>query len=1094
MSEYAIGLDIGVTSVGWAIVALDDCDKPCGIIGLGSRIFDAAEHPKTGESLATPRREARGSRRRLRRHRHRNERIRWLLLDQNVIDKDALDRLFSGHLEDIYSLRVRALDELLTGEELARLLIHLSQRRGFQSNRKNPSTDEDGLILSAVSNNQAIMKENGYRTVGEMLLRDPRFSAHKRNKGGEYIATVSRRLIEEEVHLIFAAQRKLLSPHATEALEDAYLNILLSQRSFDDGPGGNSPYGGNQIEKMVGSCTFCPDHPRAAKATYTFEYFTLLEKINHIRILHNGHTLPLTAEQRAALISLAHSTENVDFARIRKVLSLPDDARFNVVRYQEENAANCEKKQKLGCLRAYHQMRKALDRLSRDYILSLPVSHRDAIATALTQYKTTAKIAQYLEQEDLPEALISAVETIGNFSGYGHLSIHACSAIIPHLETGMNYSDACTAAGFQFKGHDGCTRTMLLHPTEADYESITSPVARRAISQTIKVVNAIIRKQKTSPTFINVEVARELAKSFSERNRIKKENQANQAANERCMARLREEFGLLSPSGQDLVKLKLYEQQKGFCPYSQTQMSISRLFESGYAEIDHIIPYSISFDNSYKNKVLVLASKNRDKGNRLPLQYLQGEQAEKFKVWVKNEVKDYKKRQLLLKETITEEERKQFRERTLQDTKTASRFILNYLNDHLQFSPFRARGAKHVTAVNGTITSYMRKRLGISKVRANGDLHHAVDALVVACTTEAMIQQISSHTAYRECRYTRGLQESYAVDESTGEVLKRFPDPWEKFKLELEAYFSSNPAAVLADLHLPLYRSCGLVPPKQPVFVSRVPQRHVTGAAHEATVKSPRLLDSDLVCEKDYVIVKRPLQELKLKNGGIEHYYRQEDDRLLYEALLNRLQEFHGDAKKAFAEEFRKPRHDGSPGPVVKKVKLREPTTLNVKIHGGNGVADNGSLVRTDVFYVEGEGYYLIPIYVADTLKKELPQKACVAHESYKEWKPMRDEDFVFSLYKNDLIRISGSKMIALSRIREDSDLPKQLEADSHMLYYQGMDISSAGIKCISHDNAYEKRLGVKTLESIEKYTVDVLGEYHRVKKEKRVPFTLKRG
>lgn len=109
MRHYAIGLDIGITSVGWATVALDADENPCGIIGLGSRIFDAAEQPKTGESLAAPRREARSARRRLRRHRHRNERIRSLMIEEQLISQDELAALFDGRLEDIYALRVKAL-------------------------------------------------------------------------------------------------------------------------------------------------------------------------------------------------------------------------------------------------------------------------------------------------------------------------------------------------------------------------------------------------------------------------------------------------------------------------------------------------------------------------------------------------------------------------------------------------------------------------------------------------------------------------------------------------------------------------------------------------------------------------------------------------------------------------------------------------------------------------------------------------------------------------------------------------------------------------------------------------------------------------
>lgn len=258
MRPYAIGLDVGITSVGWATLALDEKETPCGIIGMGSRIFDAAEQPKTGESLAAPRREARSSRRRLRRHRHRNERIRALIVRQGVISAEELTSLFDGALDDIYELRVKALDCKITDEELARILIHISQRRGFKSNRKKASTKEDGAILEAVNENKKRMQEKGYRTVAELLLRDDAFLEHKRNKGGNYITTVTRDMVADEVKAIFEAQRKFGNATAATALEDEYLEILLGQRSFDEGPGGNSPYGGSQIERMIGKCTFFP--------------------------------------------------------------------------------------------------------------------------------------------------------------------------------------------------------------------------------------------------------------------------------------------------------------------------------------------------------------------------------------------------------------------------------------------------------------------------------------------------------------------------------------------------------------------------------------------------------------------------------------------------------------------------------------------------------------------------------------------------------------------------------------------------------------------------------------------------------------------
>lgn len=1088
MYRYAIGLDIGIASVGWAVVGLDTNDRPSGIIDMGSRIFDAAEQPKTGASLALPRREARSSRRRLRRHRHRKERIRALMLSVGLVSETELETLFCGQLEDIYALRVRALDECITQRELARILLHLAQRRGFRSNRKNGNSDEDGKLLAAVSANRRCMEENGYRTIAEMMLKDPLYGEHKRNKGGSYLATVGREMVEQEARTIFASQRALGQPFASEAFEESYLEILLSQRSFDEGPGGDSPYGGSQIERMVGKCTFEAEEPRAAKATYSFEYFTLLQKINHIRLIRKGESVPLTAEQRGLVIALAHKSDNLSFANIRKELKLSEEVRFNAVRYHstEEWQAE-EEKEKFCYLKNYHKMRRALDKLSKGLVTQLSVEQRNDIGTALTLYKTSAKIREYLTS--VPEAYHDAIESIGSLSKFGHLSVKACDKIIPYLEQGKNYNDACEAAGYHFRGHEGGEKSQLLHLKEEDLADLTSPVVKRAVSQSVKVVNAIIRKQGSSPVFINIELGREMAKDFSERKKLEKENEQNRARNERIMERLRTEYGVKNPTGQDLLKLRLFEDQAGVCAYSQKQMSLQQLFMPDYAEIDHVIPYSISFDDSYKNKVLVLSEENRMKGNRLPLEYLQGKRREDYIVWVNCSVRDYRKRAIMLKESITPEDEEKFKERNLQDTKTMSRFLLNYINDRLAFAPSLKGRKKRVTAVNGSVTSYMRKRWGIAKVRADGDLHHAVDALVIACTTDGMIQQISNHSRYKECKYIQVETESIAVEESTGEVLKQFPYPWPQFRQELDARLSSDPTRVVLDRRLPFYIDTGEPISLKPLFVSRMPKRKISGPAHLDTVRSAKMLD------QGYTVSKKPLSSLKLdKKGEIANYFNPNSDRLLYQALKERLQMFGGDGAKAFAEPFYKPKQDGTPGPVVHKVKVCEKSTLNVEVHGGKGVANHDSMVRIDVFHVEDDGYYLVPIYIADTLKEELPNRACIAHKPYSEWKVMKDEDFVFSLYPNDLIRVRHKSGIELTKVRKESTLPESRTVNDELLYYRGSDISTGAILLINHDNTYAVRLGIKTLRSVEKYTVDVLGEYHRIEKEVRQRFQRKRG
>ena len=127
---YGIGLDIGVASVGWAVVALNENAEPYGLIRCGSRIFDRAEQPKTGESLAAPRREARSTRRRLRRRNLRKADLYELMGKNDLPGKEEIEQAVqAGHLPDIYALRVQALDGAVTALDFARILLHLMQRR-----------------------------------------------------------------------------------------------------------------------------------------------------------------------------------------------------------------------------------------------------------------------------------------------------------------------------------------------------------------------------------------------------------------------------------------------------------------------------------------------------------------------------------------------------------------------------------------------------------------------------------------------------------------------------------------------------------------------------------------------------------------------------------------------------------------------------------------------------------------------------------------------------------------------------------------------------------------------------------------------------
>ena len=1098
--HYTLGLDIGISSIGWAVLQNMPNGKPFKIEDLGVRIFEKAEQPKTGASLALPRREARSARRRLRRKRHRKERIKALLQEAGCISREELETLLasSGFAKDVYTLRAEGLDRPLERDEWARVLLHLAQRRGYRSNSTAEAAkdQETGVLKTALSANQALMISKNYRTAGEMFCLDEKFQMpgpngqvwrKTRNTAGEYSFTVTREMVETEAHTLFAAQRRCGNLFASEELEVRYCEILLSQRNFDAGPGGNSPF--RQGDRR-GFCAFERDELRAFKACYTFEYFKLLQDLNHIRVLSpDRSSRALTADERERLTALAMKSANLHYGHLRKELALGEEERFNIVRYHTDTVEDAEKKTKFQEMQSYHKLRKALDALGKGYIASLPHDQLDAIATVLSLFKSDERRVARLKELELEDPVIEALLPL-SFSKAGSLSLTAMKKLIPHLERGVNYDEAARAVYGDHRGHTNTERSATLSygalQQQGELEAITNPVVLRAVSQTCKVINAIVRKYG-SPQVVHIELAREMSRNFQDRQKMDKQYQENQAANARIMEQVEEIKGSRA-TGQDLVKFKLFRDQNEVCLYSGTKLDSSRLFEPGYVDVDHIVPYSLCFDDGYRNKVLVLASENRQKGNRLPLEYMGGdtEKTERFITLVETSVRDYRKRQRLLKKELTEEDLEGFKERNLSDTQYITRAVYNLLNDHLKFAEDTPFAKKPVRAINGAVTDYMRKRLGLRKNRADGDLHHAMDAAVVAAITDWMIERISD---YAKCRELQRNDHGRYIDAETGEVssreaydrkhARRFPAPWAGFRKELMARLAPDPDAEIQALGLPHYDPEEVI---KPVFVSRMPNRKVSGAAHKETIRSAKLLG--------YSIVKTALTDLKLdKNGEIKDYYDPSSDRLLYEALQTRLKQFGGDGKKAFAQPFHKPKRDGTPGPVVNKVKTYGKSSLNVAACGG--IADNGSMVRIDVFHVEDDGYYFIPIYTADTVKAELPRKAVVQGAAVNDWKDMKDTDFLFSLYAGDLIRIKAKKPIGLQLTRKDASGEPELQRKEWMLYYVGAGISTGSITVTTHDRKYQKgSLGVKTLLSIEKYEVDPLGEYHKVHiPEKRQTF-----
>lgn len=1006
---YTLGLDVGIASVGWAVIDKDNQK----IIDIGVRCFEKAEEPKTGESLATARRIARGMRRRISRRSQRIRGVKNLFTQYGIINNEnEFIKVFDTSRDDWkdpWELRYNALSRLLKPYELVQVLIHISKRRGFKSNRKNDTSKSDSDLIKSIEQNSELLCEKKYRTIGEMVFKGTSQNMNKRNKADEYIHTFARVDLLNEIKYIFETQRKLGSPFVSEEFEKDFLSIWEFQLPFASG---------DSIIKNVGFCTLIKDEKRAPASCYTSEYFGLLQAVNNLELVYDNGTFRLNDEQRAILINYAHDKKDIKYSQIRKLLNIEPHIEFKAHNLTKKNSSSIDENKKFYELKAFHQIRNSLQKDVWNKVSKCNDS-LDILGQCLTFYKNEYEIKEYLISNGLGY-LCDYIELLPNFTKFMHLSLTAMKKIIPFMEKGCRYSDACKMADLNFKGETKVERSTKL-PVEPIIENISNPVVLRALTQARKVINAIIQKHGL-PYIINVELAREAGMSRQDRDALSKEQDKNRKAREEIVSIISKHSRLAS--GTDILKWRLWREQGERCVYSGKAITIDALLDDSRTQIDHIYPQSRSMDDSYMNKVLVLTDENQNKRNRTPFEaWGSTSRWSDFVGTVYSLHLPKSKEKRLLNKNFNTKDLEEFISRNLNDTRYISKFLKNYIETYLKFSEESPKSP--VVCVNGQCTSQLRNRWGLNKNREESDLHHALDAAVIACADRKIIMRIAEYYNERE-NYKRNNV--------------NFPIPWDNFRNDLSDELSS-------------------------AFISRAPRRKVSGAAHKETIRSPKRFEEGITS------VKVPLSSINLEKleSMAKNSQGKISDIAVYNVLKNRLIEYNDNAQKAFAENVYKPLKDGSNGSIIRSVKIETSSYAGVYRNRGKAISENSSMVRVDVFK-KGDKYFLVPIYVADMVKKALPNRAIVANKLESQWDIIDDSyTFLFSLYSNDYVVIETKKGI--------------IEG-----YYKSCDRSTGKIILTPHylNNKNSIGTGVKLAKCIKKYNVDILGNKTLVRGESR--------
>lgn len=783
--RYRLGLDLGTNSIGWWMVALDSKGNACGSLGGGVRIFSDGRNPKDGTSLAVQRRVPRGMRRRRDRYLGRrsdlmNHLIAFGLMPGDEGARKALEAL------DPYELRAGALDRALTPHELGRALFHLNQRRGFKSNRKTDSDDnETGVVKERISELRTRIERSGARTLGEFL--------HKRHLKGRMVRArpeagfyPERAMYEDEFDRIREAQSShhILTAEQWDALKD----IIFFQRPL----------------KPVdpGWCLFEAGEKRAHRALPLTQEFRMVQETNNLRVTSPGSPARrLTPEERNKVLGHLRKKKELKLDAMLKLLKLPSGSTVNLFDDHrstikgEETAARLAHKEIFG-----------------DTWFNLSIEERTDIIRTLLDTEKPEEIERIAQaQWGLSEASAKKLAGKSLPDGYSRLSEKAIAKLLPIMEDqGLNYAEAVEQVPEY--GHHSDFRpdeardtlpyygeVLARHCVGADpsapkkdevahWGRLANPTVHIGLNQIRRLVNRLIEVHG-KPEEIVIELARELKMSKEDKDKERKKNSENEAANRRREEQVR--AAGTAPSPHLLRKLRLWEEQKvgtaNLCPFTGQPISFEMAI-SAATEIEHILPFSKTLDDSMANKVLCLIEANRAKRNRSPYDAFHADPTIAGRKYVYDDI-------LFRADNLPANKRwrfhpdamdrfnnveRDFLDRQLNETKYLSRIARSYLSNLYNE---KEEGRMRVRAIPGKLTAMLRGKWGLSALlpghnlsggeeaprkNRNDHRHHALDAFVVANTTQGLLKRLAD------------LND----DADRQRLVDAVPDPWDDFDRE----------------------------------------------------------------------------------------------------------------------------------------------------------------------------------------------------------------------------------------------------------------------------------------------------------------------
>lgn len=764
--NWRLGLDLGETSIGWCAFRLDEKVKEVeSFLDAGVRIFPSSRDPKSKEPLAVARRLARQKRRQLMRKGRRLKSCIEYLHQLEIMPDDgpARDKVFAL---DPYESRAKAAAGLADDLELARALSHLAKRRGFRSSRKD--LVEDDKTGGSLREGMSLLKEQlGQLTLGQLLWQWRQIGSGKVRfrRGSPYYP--ERWMYEREFDQIRAANESRLSPFQWDRLRDF---ILFYQRPL------------KPQERGKCAIRFEEGLERAPRCLPSFERYRLWECINNLRWFDDaGEEQVLSHQERQKAFLEMSKRKSLAFNSLGRKLKLPGFRLFNLDSDTRPNLEGCPteasfKKAKFPGWDAMtleqkdavvlllldfdddERARKQCGALGLDLDSSKTLDERlDSLADAWnTEVPVLTGLMKILDRDRAPgrfcAEILREITPIMATLGCGH-----DHALTKELGYTLARDEWESCEKLPYYGAVLRQAVMFGDPNfdsglqpEKHFGKIGNPTVHVALNQLRVIVNALIERYGR-PVQIVVEVARDLKMGQKAKREYQKVLKSNADRNEDARKKLIENGQ--APTPYNVLKMKLWielgqDSVDRRCVFSGKQISLKTLFApESPVEIEHILPFSRTYDDSYMNKTLCFREANSLKGNRSPFEAFGNGQAEGRgadycweRIWSRASKLPAKKRDRFRKDAMQEPVEGGWIARQLNDTAYISRQAAIYLKTI----------CTDVWTIPGRFTAMLRREwqllplLGDDRKKNRDDMrHHSVDAFVVGLTSRSLLMFLS---------------------------------------------------------------------------------------------------------------------------------------------------------------------------------------------------------------------------------------------------------------------------------------------------------------------------------------------------------------